>query len=143
MSTTVFEPLDNDRVSLILTLREGSYLAVALEEVTVIINRHGLWDIKANASVVVVHTVARSGANSHRQFIVKGDVLRINKLTSVTRSPKIGCLYSLPAKLNTSLLPGVALCNPGASPIGITKLGSSLLCKSLSNNLYVSVRKLK
>ena len=143
--TTVFKPLNNDRVSLIdFHAREGaaSTLTVTLEEVTVIIYRHGLWNIKANTSVVVVYTVARSGVNN-TSTIVKGYVLCVDKLTSVTKVTKDWLLVLIAGKLNTSLLPGVALCVLSQLPIGITKLGSSLLCKSLSNNLYVSIRKLK
>ena len=143
--TAVFEPLDNDRVSLIdFHTREGAAgaLAVALEEVTIIINRHGLWNIKANTSVVVVYTVARCGVNN-TSTIVKGDILCINKLTSVTKITKDWLLVLITSKLNTGLLPGVAFCILGKLPIGITKLSSSLFCKSLSNNLYVSIRKLK
>ena len=143
--TTVFEPLDNDRVSLIdLHTREGAAgaLAVAFEEVTIIINRHGLWNIKANASVVVVYTVTRCGVNN-TGTIVKGDVLCVDKLTGVTKVTKNWLLVLIAGKLNTSSLPGVAFCVLSQLPIGITKLSSSLLCKSLSNNLYVSIRKLK
>ena len=109
--STVFEPLNNDRVSLIdLHAGEGAAgaLAVALEEVAIIINRHGLWNIKANASVVVVYTVARCGVNN-TGTIVKGDVLCINKLTSVTKIAKDWLLVLITCKLNTSSLPGVAL----------------------------------
>ena len=101
-------------------------MAVALEEVTIIINRHGLWNIKANTGVVVVYTVARCGVNN-TSTIVKGDILCVDKLTGVAKIAKDWLLVLIAGKL----------------PIGITELGSSFLCKSLSNNLYVSIRKLK
>ena len=143
--STVFEPLNNDRVSLIdLHTREGatSALTVTLEEVAVIIYRHGLRDIKTNTSVIVVYTVTRRGVNN-TGTIVKGNVLCVDKLTSVAKIAKDWLLVLITCKLNTSLLPGVTLCVLSQLPIGITKLSSSLLCKSLSNNLYVSIRKLK
>ena len=109
--STVFEPLNNDRVSLIdLHTREGatSALTVTLEEVAVIINRHGLRDIKANTSVIVVYTVTRRGVNN-TSTVVKGDVLCIDKLTGVTKIAKDWLLVLITCKLNTSSLPGVAL----------------------------------
>ena len=143
--STVFEPLNNDRVSLIdLHTREGatSALTVTFEEVTVIINRHSLWNIKANTSVIVVYAMTRCGVNN-TSTVVKGNVLSVDKSTGVTKVTKDWLLVLIACKLNASLLPSITFCVLSKLPIGITELGSSFLCKSFSNNLYVSIRKLK
>ena len=143
--TAVFKPLNNDRVSLIdLHTRERSTstLTVTLEKVTVIINRHSLWNIKTNTSVIVVYTVTRCRVNN-TSTVVKGNVLSVDESTSVTKVTKDWLLILIACKLNASLLPSITFCVLSKLPIGITKLDSSLLCKSLSNNLYVSIRKLK
>ena len=143
--STVFKPLNNDRVCLIdLHTRERatSTLTVTLEEMAVIINRHSLWNIKANTSVIVVYTVTRCRVNN-TSTVVKGNVLCIDKFTSVTKVTKDWLLILIACKLNASSLPDITLCILCKLPVGIAKLSSSLLCKSLSNNLYMSIRKLK
>ena len=143
--SAVFKPLNNDRIGLInLHTGEGTTgtLTFTLKEVTIIINRHSLWNIKANTGIVVVYTMSRCGVNN-TSTIIKSDVICVNKLTSITKITKDWLLILITCELNTSLLPSIALDVLGKLPIGITKLSSSLLCKSLSNNLYMTIRKLK
>ncbi len=100
--STVFEPLDNDRVSLIdFHERRGRrYLNVSI--VTNNHHEHDLWD-KSERQRCSHYTVARSGVNS-TSTIVKGDVLCINKTCNVFIKVTEDWLYTIANKLNTSSL---------------------------------------